>query len=327
MMMTDGGTSTMTMITTEMTAMETSMWMTTTTMTHHNPVLIAGIGGPAGRSAAAYFRDKGFPVIGTDIREISPPSEAFYIIPPAGDPSFPAALIEIVKRERPSLFIPTVAEDLPVVSKLKRVMEGYGCKVFISPPDAVDIANDKLKMVMVMAGHGIPVPVSFDECTAKDIILREFGLPLLSRPRFGKEKRGVTLYRSAEELFEEKRTGRIFQEFIPGEGFDVNLFIGKRGEVMAAVVLRKILLEEGVIGAPLAVEKVEREDIVRLGRKAASTLKLEGPVSIDIRLKGDGTPVLLGIDARIGRNVLHAREIMDSLATTLKKGDRICVAH
>lgn len=289
-------------------------------------ILITGIGGPAGRSAVIYFREKGFPVIGTDIRRVDLPVESFYIIPRAEDTSFPAALLEIVKKERPPLFIPTVVEELPVVSKLKRVIEGYGCKVFISPPDAVDIANDKLKMVMVMAGHGIPVPVSFDECTPKDLILKEFGLPLLSRPRFGKERRGVTLYRSAEELFEEKRTGRIFQEFIPGEGFDVNLFIGKRGEVMAAVVLKKIPLEEGIVGAPPAVEKVEREDIVRLGRKAASTLKLEGPLSMDIRLKGDGTPVLLGIDARIGENVLHAKEIMDSLITTLKKGDRICVA-
>ena len=70
---------------------------------------------------------------------------------------------------------------------------------------------------MIMSGHGIPVPVSFDDKTSREFIVRELGFPLLSKPRIGRGGGGVTLYYNLEELFQETRTGLIFQEFIPGE--------------------------------------------------------------------------------------------------------------
>jgi len=289
-------------------------------MTKVDTVLITGIDGPAGRGAALYFREKGFSVIGADIKGIDPPFGSFYIIPRAEDVSFPAALLEIVKKERPALFIPTMGEELLVVSKLKRVVEGYGCKVIISAPDAVEIANDKLKMVMVMAGHGIPVPITFDECTPRGKILEQLRLPLLSRPRFEGREREAVIYRTAEELLEEKGTGLIFQELLPGDGYDVNLFIGRRHEVKAAVVLRKLPIDKGIERHFPAVERVERVDIAWLGIKVALTLGLEGPVSIDIRLREDLTPVLLSINARVGDNIQWAREVLDALFLTLEKG-------
>ncbi len=278
-----------------------------------NHILITGIGGPAGRSAVTYFREKGFPVIGTDIREVETPVESFYIIPPAGAPSFSTDLIDIIKKERPSLLITTVTEELPVVARLKKIIEGYGCIIFISPPSAIDIANDKLKTAMVMAGHSVPVPISFDECTPRESIIREFGFPLLSKPRFGRGERGVALYWKPAELLAETRTGLVFQEFIPGEEFDVNLFIDKEGDPLSAVVLKKTRLKDGVVGNSLAVERVKREDIEQLGIKIALILRLEGPVDMDIRLREDGTPVLLEINARLGGNVLSSKEVLDSL--------------
>ncbi len=280
-------------------------------MTGH--IMITGIGGPAGRSAVTYFQRNGVPVIGTDIREVETPVESFYIIPPAGDPLFAATLLGIIKRERPSLLIPTVSEELPVISRLKKVIEAEGCTVLISPPAAVDIANDKLKTAMIMAGHGIPVPVSFDDNTSREFIVRELGFPLLSKPRIGRGGEGVTLYYNLEELFQETRTGLIFQEFIPGEEFGVNLFLDPEEETITGVVLEKILLKEGITGNAIAVERVEREDLVQLGAKAAHVLAMEGPVDMDIRLRWDGTPVLLEINAMLGGNVLSAEEILEGL--------------
>ena len=288
-------------------------------------IMITGIGGLAGRSAVNYFRRNGVPVIGADIREVETPVESFYIIPPAGDPLFAATLLGIIRKERPSLLIPTVSEELPVISRLKKVIEAEGCTVLISPPAAVDIANDKLKTAMIMAGHGIPVPVSFDEKTSREFIAKELSFPLLSKPRVGRGGRGVTLYYNLEELFQETRTGLIFQEFIPGEEFDANLFIDRKGETVTGVVLEKTLLKEGLTGNAVAVERVEREDLVQLGEKAAHVLAMEGPVDMDIRLRWDGTPVLLDINARLGGNVLSAEEILDGLFVTWEKKERMDV--
>lgn len=296
----------------------------------HDNVLITGIGGPAGRSAVAYFREKGFYVIGTDIKDVETCVESFYMIPPAGDPSFTSTLLDIVRKEGPSLLIPTVTEELPAVARLKRIIEGFGCTVFISTPLAIDIANDKLKTVMIMAGHGVPVPVSFDEVTPRDLMIKNLGLPLLSKPRYGRGGRGVVVYEKPEELFADGRTGLIFQEFIPGEEFDVNLFIGRDGEVLSVVVLKKILLKEGIVGNAIAVERVENKEVAQLGIMVAEILKLKGPVDMDIRLREDGTPVLLEINARLGGNVLSAGEILDSLLAAWEKekekDERLCKA-
>ena len=261
-------------------------------------VLITGIGEPAGESAASYFREKGFHIIGTDIEN---------------GQSYVEKLLDIIKSEGPALLIPTVTEELPVIARLKKIIESYGCTIFVSPPAAIDIANDKLKTTMVMAGHSVPVPISFDECTPRELIVKELGLPFLSKPRFSRGGQGVKLYRKLEEVYEESRTGLVFQEFITGEEFNINLFIDKEGDPISAVVLKETILKDGITGNVLTVERVERYDIAQLGMRISSILKLEGPVDIDVRLREDGTPVLLDINARLGANVLSARGVLDSL--------------
>lgn len=277
------------------------------------PVLITGIGGQAGQSAFNYFSNKGFPVIGTDIRDVDAEVDSFYKIPPANEPSFPNALMEIIKKEKPFLLVPTVTEELHIISRLKKVIEAFGCVVFISSPDAIDIANDKLKTAVIMAGNGMSVPVSFDETTPKDIVVKTLSFPIISKPRTGMGSRGVTLYWNQEELFKETRTDIIYQEYIAGEEFDINMFIDKDGEISANTVLKKTALRDGLIGNAIEVERVKRGDLEQFGIMAASTLKITGPLNMDIRMKEDGTPVLLEINARIGRNVHSAPEVLDSL--------------
>lgn len=283
------------------------------TMTDQNRILITGIGEPAGEGAITYFREKGFHIIGTDIKEVETPVDTFCLVPAANDQYFAARLLDIIKTESPALLIPAVTEELPVIARLKKIIESYGCTVFLSPTAAIDIANDKLKTTMVMAGHSIPVPISFDECTPRELIVKELGLPILSKPRFGTGSRGVMLYRKLEEVHEESRPGLVFQEFIPGEEFDINLFIDKEGDPISAVVLKKTILKNGIAGNALVVERVNRYDIAQLGIRISKVLKLEGPIDMNVRLREDGTPVLLGINAKLGANALSAVEILDSM--------------
>lgn len=284
-----------------------------------NEILITGIGGPAGKSALKYFKGKGATVTGTDVREVDMKADTFHIVPMAADPAFVPALLRIIKDERPSLFIPTVTEELSIVARLKEEIEGLGCLVYISPPESVDIANDKLRTAEFMKSHGIPVPVTFDGKSPRELVIRELGLPFLAKPVFSRGGRGVVVYGSAEEVYRDEREGIIFQEFAPGEEFDVNLFIDKGGELGAGVVLKKTLMKEGIVGNALGVERVEKDDIMKLCVKAAGLLGLEGPIDIDVRIRKDGVPALLEINARLGGNSLFAREVLDGLMKSWKR--------
>jgi carbamoyl-phosphate synthase large subunit len=284
-----------------------------------NEVLITGIGGPAGKSALTYFRGKGATVTGTDVREVDIKADTFHLVPMATDPAFVPALLGVIKEERPSLFVPTVTEELSIVARLKDEIEGLGCLVYVSPPESVDIANDKFRTAEFMKRHGIPVPTTFDGKSPRELVIRELGLPFLAKPNFSRGGRGVVVYRSAEEVHAEKRDGLIFQEFAPGDEFDVNLFIDKGGELKAAVVLKKTLLKEGIVGNALGVERVEKDDILKLCARAAGLLGLEGPLDMDIRMRKDGGPALLEINARLGGNSLFAREVLDGLMNSWKR--------
>lgn len=282
-------------------------------------IMITGIGGPAGKSAVDYLRKRGYPTIGTDSRNIPSSVDSFYQVPHAEHSSFADALIQIIRTKRPSLLIPTVSEELPIVSKIRKAIERLGCMVFISPLAATEIAHDKLKTAVYMHKHGIPSPRSFDGCTPRRDVLKELGLPLLAKPRIGRGGRGIVLYRSSEEFIRESRQGLLFQEFIPGDDFDLNMFVDKNGEVLASVVLRKTVLKEGIVGNAVAVERVEKQNVDRLGRRIVKLLNFEGPLDMDIRLANDGAPVLLEVNARLGANVPSAPEILDNLILVWKK--------
>jgi len=288
-------------------------------MIHHKNIMITGIGRPAGRSAVTYFKAKSFPIIGTDVREIKRPVDSFYVVPEADDLGYTTILMEIIRRERPSLLIPTVTEELPVISSLKREIEWEGCNVLISSRTAIDIANDRLKTLMIMAGHGIEVPKYCDEVTPVNIIADRLGFPLHSRHRFRSRRNDDVMYMRYEDLFDKSKDGLIFQEYISGAVYNLNMYIEKGGDVLSAVVLKKTVLKKTEGDYSSAVERVERHDIVKKGTKVAGILNFEGPVEMDFGLRDNFTPVLLDINARLGSNVLFAWDILDCLLDGWKR--------
>lgn len=288
-------------------------------MLHNRSILITGIGSPAGRSAVTYFKAKSFSITGTDMRDVRRAVDTFYITPQADDLNYVSTLMDIIRRERPSLLIPTIIEELPVISSIKKEIEWEGCSVLISSQTAIDITNDRLKTAVIMAGHGIAVPAYCDEVTPADVIAEKLGFPLLSKPRFRRNGRDVVIYKRYEDLYDTTKEGLVFQELIPGAVFNLNLFVEKGGGIMSAVVLEKTSLNSDLAGNALSVERVDRPEIVRIGTRAAGILNLEGPVSMDIGLRSNYLPVLLDINARLGSNALLAWETLDSLLDAWKR--------
>jgi len=62
---------------------------------------------------------------------------------------------------------------------------------------------------------------------------------------------------------------RVYQEFLPGEEYDANLFAKPQGNTIA-VVLRKTALKEGIVGNALEVERVEEKEVAELASRAGA---------------------------------------------------------
>ena len=286
----------------------------------YETVLVTGVGGPAGRASASYFANKGYRVVGTDLREVESPATDFRLVPAARDPRFAPVLCAIALQEKATLVVSTVTEELPVVARLRTSLRERGISLSISDPAGVDVANDKLRTAEDLDRAGVAVPVTYAAATPHQELAEALGFPLLSKPRFGRGGRGVVVHRGAGDLACASPEEVVWQEFLPGQEYDLNLFVERDGSVTAAVVLRKTGLKDGLVGNALGVERVERPDVAELGVRAVHSLGLEGPIDMDIRLGSDGSPAVLEVNARIGANVLSAREVLDALDDAWRNG-------
>jgi carbamoylphosphate synthase large subunit len=282
-------------------------------------VVVTGVGGPAGRAAAEWFARRGHAVVGADMCEVSSPATSFRRIAPAADPGFPASLLALVADHPGALLVPTVSEELPVVARLRADVLARGCALAMGPAAGVEIAGDKLRTARALAARGVAAPRTLPAGTPAAELVEALGLPLLAKPRIGRGGRGVRVLRSAADVA--RADGDlVFQEFVPGDEFDVNLFVERTGEVAAAVVLRKTALRDGETGNAAGVERIDHPQVRDEAIRAARALELAGPLDVDVRLRRDGTPAILEVNARLGANALSAAEVLEFLYEAWRAG-------
>jgi carbamoyl-phosphate synthase large subunit len=283
-------------------------------------VVVTGVGGPAGRAAATWFGARGTRVVGTDVREIAGPAHRLRRVPPALDPSYPEALLALLAEEGAALLVPTVSEELPLVARLRREVRALGCGLAMGAAAGVEIAGDKLRTAEALAARGIAAPRTLPAATPRSTVAAALGLPVLAKPRFGRGGRGVSVLATAADVEAAAPAGEVvWQEFAPGDEFDVNLFLERSGAVTAAVVLRKTALRDGLTGNAAGVARVDDGAVRDLAVTAARALELCGPLDVDVRLGRGGTPVVLEINARLGANALSAPEVLEALHAAWKE--------
>jgi carbamoyl-phosphate synthase large subunit len=135
----------------------------------------------------------------------------------------------------------------------------------------------------------------------------------------GRGARGVELYRTEREIPAALPRGRIYQEFLSGDEFDVNVFADAPGVPAVVVVLRKSALKFGDFGNAAAVERVEDREVGALAEAAVRSLSLEGPLDVDVRRGASGKPAILEINGRLGANVRSAEEVLDRMTASWRE--------
>lgn len=271
---------------------------------------VTGVGGPAGRAAAAFLREHGVATAVADVRPLEE-EPGLVRLPLATEPGFFRALQRELEARETRLLVPTVTEELALVAREREALRAAGCAVFISPAEAAEIASDKWLTVQALERAGVGVPRSLSG-QDRAFVIDALGFPLLSKPRRGRGGRGVQIHEGPED-FPVASADRVYQEFLPGEEFDVNLFAEPGGRPAAVVVLRKTALRDGRVGNASAVERVHEADVAALAAATSRALRLEGPIDIDVRRARDGRPLVLEVNARIGANVRSADEVLEAM--------------
>ncbi|ACQ78606.1 protein of unknown function DUF201 [Beutenbergia cavernae DSM 12333] len=287
-------------------------------------VLITGIGGPAGRSLGAQLARRRVDgarlrLVGVDMAPVT--DSAFDVIervPAAADPDYDAHTLDLVRRHRPELVVPTVSEELPQLSVLATAAGG---PIVVSPPGPTAVAADKLLTMWALERAGVPVP-RFAPASAfgsAGEALDWAGGPVVVKPRVARGGRGVRVVEHADDDWSATDGSWIVQTFAPGVEYSPQLYRAPGDGGTVVVLLEKTGRKEGRVGNATTVTRVpdgEAIDAADVAAHAAAALGLVGPLDMDVRRDADGIPVLLEVNARFGAVSAHAPELLDAVLGT-----------
>ena len=288
-------------------------------------ILVTGVGGPAGSSLARQLHARGHRVIGADMVPTTDPLlDAFHQVPAASQQLYPARLQEIVLAHSVELVIPTVSEELPVLSaaSIRELLESAGARLLISSEESVLISDDKYYTMLTLRGDNVPVPDFARINAGSGEALAQFSPEeqIIIKPRVSRGGRGVRLATAGDLGAGRVLAGTrdLVQRFAPGREFAPMIFRNPdSGEIEVCVVVEKTELREGLVGNAVSVRRCESNDpiaahVAWVAKNAVQSLELVGPVDMDVRLGGDGQPVVLEVNARFGANSQSAPELLDA---------------
>ncbi|MDI6751939.1 MAG: ATP-grasp domain-containing protein [bacterium] len=238
-------------------------------------ILRTGSGSLASAPVLVGLKDLGVRVIAVDSDPLSFglfTQDKGYVIPKAEEPNFIGKLKEICKKEKVDAILPAVDEEIRVLARNRSSFEEKGIRLIVIEEKAVETCCDKWLTYKFFKANGIPTPL-----TGIDGVPQ--GYPVVMKPRFGRGGKGIQKIEDKEAFlfFSKRKKDCIWQEYICGEEFTIDLLSDWKGKVISLVPRKRLATESGVSVKGI----VERnKEIERLAKKIAETLKITGPSNI-----------------------------------------------
>ena len=286
-------------------------------------ILVTGVGGPAGRAVVQLLHERNtgenpFSIVGADMKPVELPGlSSCAEVPPVSDSRFLPAMRELVAGVRADLIIPTVQDELAIVSAARDVIVPASCDIVVSAPSPTYLSSDKLLTMYALQDAGVSVP-RFDVMSAFTSAEHALDLmqgPAVVKPRVSRGGRGVQVVEKAEDIEWDRTNGDlIVQQFAPGDEFCPQVYRSPSTGQTTVVVLQKTELKEGRVGNAVSTERLadgDAADIAGLAEQTVLALDLVGPVDMDIRRLASGAPVVLEVNCRFGANSARAPELVD----------------
>ncbi len=263
-------------------------------------ILITGAGGPAAICAYKSLSAAGYNVF---MGDMDPMSAGLYLVEegnqfilPAGkSEQFVPFLLHLCKKHQIDLLIPTVDVELLPVSNNREAFEAIGCKVMVSPVEALQTTQDKYLLMEACKSH-----VKLGEYALFENFIK---IPYWSnkkwvvKPRSGSGSRDIYVVNNVQELEDLSHLeGKNFmvQEFLEGKEYSIDMMIDKDGKICTAVARERMRTDSGVA----VTSKVTRNAaIIKYAIAVAESLDLRFAINVQVIDTVEG-PLLLEINPR-----------------------------
>lgn len=224
-------------------------------------------------------------------------ADAAFTVPRCREADYVPALLEICRRERVDLLVPTIDPELDVLSRHAADFAAVGTRVVVSAPDVVAIARDKAATAsrLLAAGVGVPRTLSLAEFRRLPEALTG---DLIAKPIGGSSSVGIVRGRDATDFAALPDDGYLVQELWSGAEYTVNLFFDRAGALRCAVPHRRIEVRAGEVSKGRTERVPSLEAAAQ--RIAAALPGMSGPVCFQAIVRESGEYAVFEINARFG---------------------------
>jgi carbamoyl-phosphate synthase large subunit len=269
-------------------------------------IMVTAVGAVVGYGMVESLRNSRYDcfILGTDIFEDAVGQyfcDAFVQATPAADPGYIDFLRETIDRYQIDLVLFGIEQELLVVARAGKQLEGYRDKLAVNPPDITEICNDKWLTYQWLLENGLG-KYAIDSAIAGDYdsLSRRFGVPFLLKPRDGRASKGIHAVNCVEDfLFYSKKMGTSFMAQritgTPEAEYTVGLFGDGKGGSFGEIQLRRVLSQAGATDKAVVVNEPALRSAVH---DLTAVLKPVGPTNYQFRLE-NGEPKLLEINPRV----------------------------
>lgn len=238
------------------------------------------------------------------------------------DPAYIDELVEICRKDKIDLLIPTIDTDLLVLAEKKAKIEAVGTKVMISAPDKVLICRDKnnISQFFIDCGLKAPMPVN-------DYKQYNGGFPAFIKPKDGSSSINAFKVETLEELpvYADQIEDYIVQPFVDGTEYTIDVFCDFYGEPIYIIPRERMQVRAGeVLKTKICLDK----NMIEEAKVLIKEFKPCGPMTVQlIRDKVTGDDYYIEINPRYGGGApLSMKAGARSAESVLKllTGEKVC---
>lgn len=218
-------------------------------------------------------------------------------LPRCDDPGYADAVLSAARRFAVELVVPTIDPDLLPLARAAADFDAAGIRLHVSGLPAIEVARDKARTSEVLGAAGVPVPRTV---TQSDLVADpgQLDWPVFAKPSGGSASRGLQLFRRPEDLPESFAEPMIFQDYLDGPEYTVNIFVDSGGRLRTAVPHRRISIRAGEVEKGITVR---RDDFREIAEQVVAALPdLRGVACFQVLDDPRRGPKVIEINARFG---------------------------
>jgi carbamoyl-phosphate synthase large subunit len=179
-------------------------------------------------------------------------ADGAFLVPPCEDKSFIPELVDLCRRERVRLLVPTIDTELPKLSAAHDLFREVGTLLAISSEATVAVTADKRRTHAWMVGAGIP---TVEQGEVEAVRAARWPFPLVVKPVYGSASLGVHVVTDRASFDVAVREGdTIVQAMASGVEFTIDCLVDDDGHLVAAVPRRRLAVRAGEVSKSVTVD-------------------------------------------------------------------------